>query len=54
MKFEKKTQQYNIRLSQAERKKLEAVAKHNLLSMAEVILLLVNREYERINEECDK
>ena len=54
MKYVKKTQQYNLRLSQAERKKLEAVAKHNLLSMAEVILLLVNREYERINEEGDK
>ena len=54
MNYEKKTQQYNIRLSQAERKKLEAVAKHNLLSMAEVILLLVNREYERINEEGNK
>ena len=49
MKYVKKTQQYNLRLSDVERKKLEAVAKHNLLSMAEVILLLVNREYEKIN-----
>lgn len=39
-------------LSESERQKLEALAKHYGMTMSETIRLLINEEFERINHEA--